>query len=229
MSARLCAQTSPPGWPGPWLPLDRSPSVGPGTLWAVGRFLAPDPLPSIQSKESSTKDLATTGAPSKPQGAAPSGEVSSVWDATTHAISSHPTVGLWVIQLLLQFCRIHSALRAGWPVWWVSRKCGLGSTSVWGSRRAYSHPRCQGKFSPIIIFSLISSALSWRGKAQRNTERGSQLGSWFWFCCSGTVTWIHFYLSRTGFPHQYNKIYIFLSLWWCSILSWEVYHKLKIL
>ena len=112
-----CAQASLPltgvapdcHWTGPHLW-----AQGPCKQWVDSWHLPP--LPSIQSKESSTKDLATTGAPSKPPGAAPSGGASSVWDATTHAISSHPTVGLWVIQLLLHFCGIHSALRAGWPV-----------------------------------------------------------------------------------------------------------------
>lgn len=210
-------------WTGPHLWVQ-----GPCEQWVDSWHLPP--LPSIQSKESSTKDLATTGAPSKPPGAAPSGGASSVWDATTHAISSHPTVGLWVIQLLLQFCRIHSALRDGWPVWWVSRKCGLGSTSVWGSRRAYSHPRCQGKFSPIIIFSLISSALSWRGKAQRNTERGSQLGSLFWFCRSGTV-WPGFAFTFLGLGFligttKYTSFSVYDGVPSCPekcIISWKYY------
>lgn len=60
---------------------------------------------------------------SKCTGASPSGQVSSVWDTTTHAILPDQTVGLAVNQLPWWMSRAHSPSEDGRSVSQTSRKC----------------------------------------------------------------------------------------------------------
>lgn len=171
--------------------------------------MAPWRLPhqlSVQSKESSTQEPATSRATSKFTGMSPSGQVSSVWDSTTYAIllgsnrhvhsDSAPVSGLQD-PLSLKLLR---------SVWWVSRKCRLCHIPIWHSRGAYSYLRSRRNFSPIIIFSPISFTLSFREELQGGDNEENEtawlpelllsLGvTWPWKCVS--PSW-----NSCSFPRQ---------------------------